>query len=125
LELQTWRTTAQSGGTAITPVKADTANAAVASQILIATQPTTLTEDVQVYEAAPYYEEIGGSDGSSMHIYFQLINYAAANEDRTGMPTEPRGRQFQVLREGEGICLKQSAGATAGSIGIFGVFCVI
>jgi hypothetical protein len=112
------RTTATSGGTAVTPIAMDTTNAAIPSQIVVQTTPTTSTEDTP----AEYFlkrittdETAGiGVAGGSPHFLVEQFN-----------PLNPmlNSQQRVTLPEGKGVAVKQSSDSvTVGAISVIIIF---
>ena len=107
------RTTAQSGGTAITPVAADTANAALPAQVLIATNPT-ITNGGLLFSQLFSNEEQAALLTTPVPVLTASVNWL------------PEGRAIQelTLRTGEGFTVQMITATTVGSYAVLVVFTV-
>ena len=115
--LTTWtlrRTSAQSGGTAITPTKHDTLSASMPAQVLVATGPTaTLTSDVAFRAWVWSNDEPAVSSATSDE--FECIVPLNCVWDSTGSSDiEPI-----TLREGQGISVHHSGSSAVGICDVF------
>ena len=115
--LTTWtlrRSSAQSGGTAITPTKHDTANASLPAQVLVATGGTvTLTSDTALRAWMWSNDEPSASSGTSDE--FECLVPLNCVWDSTGdSNSEPI-----VLREGQGISVHHSGTSVVGLCDVF------
>lgn len=115
--LTTWtlrRTSAQSGGTAITPTKHDSTSEAMPAQVLIATAATpTLTADAALRAWVWSNDEPAVSSGTSDE--FETLIPLNCVWDSTGDTTiEPI-----VLREGQGITVQHSGSSAVGVCDVF------
>lgn len=115
--LTTWairRTSAQSGGTALTPVKHDTTSENFPAQVAVATGATvTLTSD------APFRTFMWSNDepavSSAVSDELECIVPLMCMWDSTGDPNlEPI-----VLREGQGVSIHHTGSTTVGLVDIF------
>lgn len=106
------RTTAQSGGTTVTPVKHDTASATLAAQILAATGPTVTLSDI-FRKFMWSNDEPAASTGSSDE--FETLVPLNCIWDSTGDTNiEPI-----VLREGQGIAVNHDGSSAVGLCDVF------
>jgi hypothetical protein len=105
------RITAHSGGTAVTPVKADTANTNLPAQVTVLTG-ATVTAPTLLYPFITTTEEETATAALSKNMYQAMTNL------------QPEGLEIQELRlrEGEGFALTQITNATVGSYAWFAVF---
>lgn len=115
--LTTWtlrRTSAQSGGTSITPTKHDSLSEAMPAQVLIATGATaTLTGDLAFRTWVWSNDEPAVSSGTSDE--FETLIPLNCVWDSTGDTTiEPI-----VLREGQGITVQHSGSSAVGVCDVF------
>lgn len=115
--LTTWtmrRTTAQSGGTAITPTKHDTNSESMPAQVLIATGPTaTLSSDVALRSWMWSNDEPAVSSATSDE--FETLVPLNCVWDSTGDSNiEPL-----VLREGQGVSIHHSGSTTVGLCDVY------
>jgi hypothetical protein len=108
------RTSAQSGGTAITPTKHDTASSNLPAQVLVATGGTvTLTSDVAFRTWMWSNDEPTAGSGTSDE--FECLVPLTCVWDSTGDANiEPI-----VLREGQGISVHHAGTTVAGICDVF------
>jgi hypothetical protein len=107
------RTTAQSAGTAVVPVKHDTASTTLAAQILVATGATVTLTGVELRRWMWSNDEPAVSSGTSDE--FECLVPLNLVWDSTGdADIEPI-----VLREGEGISVHHPGSTTVGICDIF------
>lgn len=107
------RTTAQSAGTAVVPVKHDTASTTLAAQILVATGATVTLTGVELRRWMWSNDEPVASSGTSDE--FECLVPMNLVWDSTGdADIEPI-----VLREGEGISVHHSGSSAVGICDIF------
>lgn len=115
--LTTWalrRTSAQSGGTSITPTKHDTTSESMPAQVLVATGGTvTLTGDVSFRNWVWSNDEPAVSSGTSDE--FETLVPLNCVWDSTGDTTiEPI-----TLREGQGISVHHSGSSAVGVADVY------
>ncbi len=115
--LTTWtlrKTSAQSGGTSITPTKHDSSSSTLPAQVLSATGGTvTLTSDVALRAWMWSNDEPAASTGTSDE--FECLVPLNCVWDSTGDSNiEPI-----VLREGQGISVHHSGSTTVGVVDVF------
>lgn len=103
------RISASSGGTAVTPVKHDTASTTPPAQVLIATGPTdTLTADAAYMRYMYSNDEPAAS--SLTNDETECVPVLSCVLDLTGdTDIEPI-----VLREGQGLCLRHTGSTVVG-----------
>ena len=107
------RTTAQSAGTAVVPVKHDTASTTLAAQILVATAATVTLTGVEMRRWMWSNDEPAVSSGTSDE--FETLVPLNLVWDSTGdADIEPI-----VLREGEGISVHHPGSTAVGICDIF------
>ena len=108
------RITAHSGGTVITPVAADSNNAALPAEVTVRTGATSVTEGAIMFPLAYSNDEIGATQAFPSSILLQGLNFI------------PEGIETQEirLRPGEGITLKQITATTLGLFAYLIVFTV-
>jgi hypothetical protein len=113
LRMDARRITAHSGGTAVTPVKADTLNDNLPAQITVLTN-ATLTGPALLYPFIVTTEEEAASAALTKNMFMAMTNL------------QPEGLEIQELRlrEGEGFAISQITSATVGSFAWFIVFTV-
>lgn len=114
VRMDTFRITASSAGTTITPVAADTTNAALPAQVTVRTNGT-ITNGPKLFGFAVTNEEVGatGTLISGTHILAGL----------NWLPSD-RSVQDLTLREGEGFTVQQITNTTVGTYGWLLVFTV-
>lgn len=100
------KTTAQSGGTAITPQSMDSNNVAIPAQVLIATAPASVTEGAILFPTMITAEEEPATQALSKS-QFQAYN---------NLILEGPEMQELVLREGQGLTVKQITSVAVGSL---------
>ncbi len=107
------RITAHSGGTTITPVKADTLNANLPAQVTCLTN-ATLTGNTRLYPFVITTEEETATAALTKNNFMAMMNL------------QPEGGEIQELRlrEGEGFSISQVTNATVGSYAWLVVFTV-
>lgn len=115
--LTTWsmrRTTAQSGGTAITPTKHDTTSESMPAQVLVATGGTvTLSSDVELRRWMWSNDEPAASSATSDE--FETLVPLNCVWDSTGDANiEPL-----VLREGQGVSIHHAGSSTVGLCDVY------
>lgn len=98
------RTTAQSAGTAITPVSMDTDNPALPSQVTVNTNGT-ITEGSLLYPFTTQSDEITAANTAVANYLTQFGNLALESTEM----------QELRLREGQGFTVKQITSSTVGS----------
>lgn len=107
------RTTTQTGGTAVVPVKHDSNSATLAAQIAVATGATVTLTGVEMRRWMWSSDEPAASTGTSDE--FQCLVPLNCVWDSTGdVDIEPI-----VLREGEGISVHQPGANAIGLVDIF------
>lgn len=107
------RTTAQSAGTAITPVSMDTNNAALPAQVTVNTNGT-ITESSLLY---PYITQSDEVTAANTAVANYLTQYGNLVLESTEM-------QELRLREGQGMTVKQITSSTVGSFAWLAAFTV-
>jgi hypothetical protein len=108
------RATAHSGGTLITPEKIDTTNDDLPSQISVRTG-ATVTEGNRLFGFGMTNEEVGAT---------MALNSGFAMMQAMNLLFESSRIQEIVLREGEGVGMKQITSNTAGTYGWIALFTV-
>ena len=98
------RTTAQSGGTAITPVSMDSANPAL-SGISVSTGAASVTESSLLFPVATQNDELTAANTAVANYLMQGLN----------LVLESTEMQEIRLRAGEGLTVKQITSTTVGS----------
>lgn len=98
------RTTAQSAGTAITPVSMDTTNPALPAQVTVNTGGT-ITESSLLYPFTTQNDELTASNAAVANYLTQYGN----------LMLESTEMQELRLREGQGLTVKQITSTTVGS----------
>ncbi len=113
LRMDARRITAHSGGTTITPTKADTDNANLPAQVTCLTNGT-LTSPTLLYPFIITTEEETASAAFTKNTFQAMANL------------QPEGSEIQELRlrEGQGFAISQITNATVGSYAWFVVFTV-
>lgn len=113
LRMDARRITAHSGGTAVTPVKADSLNDNLPAQITVLTNGT-LTSPTLLYPFIVTTEEETATAAFTKNMFMAMTNL------------QPEGLEIQELRlrEGEGFAVSQITNATVGSYAWFIVFTV-
>jgi len=113
LRLDARRIASHSGGTTVTPVLADTTNAALPAQITVLTN-ATVTSPVLLYPFFVTTEEETATSALSKNLFQAMTNL------------QPEGMEIQELRlrPGEGFALTQITNATIGSYSWLCVFTV-
>lgn len=107
------RTTAQSGGTEITPVSMDTNDAALPAQIVVATG-ATITEGALLFPWMTVNEENTATQALTTSHFQQIANILMEGADVRDL----------TVREGQGLTVKQITSSTVGSFGWILVFTV-
>jgi hypothetical protein len=104
------RISAITGGTAITPNPADTADGALPN-VTVVHSPTAVTEGALLYSWFTNNDEIGLTGGFPQATLQSLISL------------QPEGNEVKelTLNNGEGMCLKQITSTTVGSFGVLAV----
>lgn len=99
------KATAHSGGTVITPQKADSLSDDLPAEITVRTGATSVTEGALMFPLTNPNDEVGAT------MAFPGAQLLAA------MNWMPEGNEIQAwrLREGEGMCIKQITNTTVGS----------
>ena len=107
------KTTAQSGGTAITAQIVDPDDPALPAQILIATN-ATVTEGALLFPITCANDEVGLTQNFPSTLLLQAVNWM------------PEGLEIKELKlkEGQGMTVKQITSTTVGSFGWLIVFVV-
>lgn len=98
------RTTAQSSGTAITPVTMDTDNPSLPAQVVCATNPT-ITESSLLFPFTTSSDEVTAANTAVANFLTQYNNLILESPEM----------QELRLREGQGITVKQITSSTVGS----------
>lgn len=113
LRMDARRITAHSGGTGVTPVKADTVNADLPAQITVLTN-ATLTSPTLLYPFVITSEEETATAAFTKNMFMAMTNL------------QPEGLEIQELRlrAGEGFAISQITNATVGTYAWFIVFTV-
>ena len=106
--------TAHSGGTALTPVAADSADAALPAQVTFRTGATSVTEGAYYYVYCTNNDEVGAAGGFTLSALQVVANLAF----------DDRNMQSLTFREGEGFTMKMVTATTVGSYGAFAVFTI-
>lgn len=108
------KATAHAGGTAITPVSADSTNTALPAQVTVRTGATSVTESSLLWPYTCTNDEVGATQAFPSAQLMQALN------------SIPDGNEIQelTLREGEGLTVKQITSSTVGSFGWLMVFTV-
>jgi len=109
------KTTAHSGGTAITAEKLDTLNGNLPAQITLATAPTSVTLGNRIFGFAVTGEETG----ATMALNLGFTALAGLN-----LMFESDRIQELILREGQGVAVRQITSSTAGTYGWLMLFTV-
>lgn len=106
------RMTAHSGGTTITPEKADSQNAALPAQVTVRTGATSVTEGNLMFPLTFANDEVGATQAFPSGTMLAGWNWF------------PEGIEVQEfrLREGEGMTIKNITSTTVGSFAYFLVF---
>lgn len=107
--------TAHSGGTAITPEKLDTVNADLPAGVTVRTAATAVTLGNRIFGFAITGEEIGAT--MALNLGFHAL--AGLN-----LMFESERIQDMILREGEGVAVRQITSSTAGTYGWLMIFTV-
>lgn len=107
------RTTAQSGGTAITPVSMDSANPAL-SGITVATGAASVTESSLLFPVTTQNDELTAANTAVANYLMQGLN----------LVLESTEMQEIRLRAGEGLTVKQITSSTVGSFAWLAAFTV-
>lgn len=107
------RTTAQSGGTAITPVSMDSANPAL-SGISVSTGAASVTESSLLFPVATQNDELTAANTAVANYLMQGLN----------LVLESTEMQEIRLRAGEGLTVKQITSTTVGSFAWLAAFTV-
>ncbi len=113
LRMDVRRITAHSGGTAVTPQKADSNNANLPAQVTTLTN-ATLTGNTLLYPFIITTEEETATAAFTKNVFQAMMNL------------QPEGPEVQELRlrPGEGMSISQVTNATVGSFAWFVVFTV-
>jgi hypothetical protein len=113
LRMDARRITAHSGGTTVTPIKADTANDNLPAQITVLTNGTP-TGPTLLYPFIVTTEEEAATAAFTKNMFMAMTNL------------QPEGLEIQELRlrEGEGFAITQITASTVGSFAWFIVFTV-
>jgi hypothetical protein len=110
--LALFRTTASSGGDAVSPLKHDTASASLPSEVTFTTNPNSVTTSgialKLIADAPTYFAAIGGTSLSSRQFSGGLVTwkhdaFATLGDFGASVDVEPI-----VLREGEGVAVTQT-----------------
>jgi hypothetical protein len=107
--------TALTGGSAITPVKANTLSPNLPAQITSSSAPTAVGTETLLFPWLTLSEENPTAQAITTAVYQQAVNILA----------EGGTVQEYTLREGEGLSVKQITSSTVGSFGWILVFTVI
>lgn len=104
--------TAHAGGSVITPVKADSANAALPAGVTVRTGATAVTESSLLWPYTCTNDEVGATQAFPSAQLMQALN------------SIPDGNEIQelTLNQGEGMTVKQITSSTVGSFGWLMVF---
>ena len=115
LRFNTYKITAHSGGTPVTPEKMDTDNANLPAEITVITGATSVTLGNILFGIPLTGEEIGATGNLALGTHvLQGLNLLFESERI----------QEIVLREGEGIAVRQITSNTAGTYGWLLIFTV-
>lgn len=108
------RTTAQSGGTAITPASMDSANPSLPAQITVSTGASSVSESTLLFPLVTQSDEVTAA------------NTAVANYLQQGLNLILESTELQEvrLREGEGLTAKQITSTTVGTFAWLAAFTV-
>ena len=108
------RATAHSGGSTVTPVSADSANATLPAQITVRSAATSVTESTLLFPLTYTNDEVGATQA------FPTAQLMA------GLNWFPEGAEVQEvsLREGEGLTIKQITNSSVGQFAWLIVFTV-
>lgn len=108
------RITAHSGGTAVTPQTADSANPSLSGSVTVLTGATSVTEGALLFPLTFTNDEVGATQGFPGSPLLAGINWF------------PEGAEVQEirLREGEGLTVKNITSTTVGSFAYLLVFTV-
>lgn len=107
------RLIASSGGTTITPVKHDTNSSNLPAQVLITTNATdTVTDTLRICRRDNDEPAVAGTGTNELAMLFPLnLIWESGYYDTTIEPL--------VLREGEGITVRNETSTTVGSLDVF------